>query len=1507
MSNYIAQSTVLVRADTTPFRAQLERAVKQADNKKVVVQVVPTTVGFVRALNEELRNLKGVRAVPVPVVPVLAPGFRNTVRAAVVQAVEGLNVPVGVVPGAAAVTRAAPRAAAAGVSTGGVVDKRVAAAQLAIASATDAGVSARRRFDKALSDSEKQVLRDARVGLQLKTSTEAIAAAAKAGVPALQAEAEALHLTALAANEANEARKARAIARDPATIRAATEAAAAAERKAAEDAIKRDETRAASAAAAERSMVKQHISAIKENEARDAEAAAKFTALQEEKIASIEAEMAALNQRARATQISPGISGRTRTRDILGQTIAGGGAAIDDRAIKRNLAFEDSVAAAQRAETDFANARRQTARAAIFADDIEKKVAATRAAERAAIDDVVERQLAYNAAVEAGVPSLVATRAEELRLAKARLVDAQSATTAAEAQLARSGQIGAARRAFEAFGATLAGLRGAALSAQGAFLAAGASAILITKAVKSSAELTSTLNVFKVTAGASADQMVRVSETARQLGADMTLPGVTAQDAAQALTELSKAGLSVQDSIDGARGVLQLATAAGIDNAQATELAASALNAFGLAGDQAVRVADVLANAANDSQGSISDMGVALQQAAAVSRQAGLTLEQTVSVLTLFARAGLRGSDAGTSFRTALIRLINPTTKAQKEIDKLGLHLRTATGAINLNVFSEFEQKTRDLTAAQRDQALAVIFGQDAIRGAAILARTGAAGLDAQTLSLEKQGTAAELAAARMSGLTGAIANLQNQMSTLGIAVGQVVSIGLTPFVNGVANAIGAVNSLAQEIVNLGNKASALPGILEKAKEDLDALFGEKPKAGINIGPVHIDDKDARTIIKKFFSFAGKEATSFWKNFLSIPVAPLKPLFDAITPDPKTVSQARNQVQGLVQDFNKVGGLTQLNESVKRLKALSAEMRQGDDQSKAFAKDLDEFIKRIQTLSANPKIDPFELQITIPPKLLSGEPGRLLGEANKKAFLKAVFVPPTDLERAFGVTGLEGLFNKFPAPTLADPRAAFDKWKNSFKDAADAAAKEARAARARLQKAITGAEGKVSGLERAKIDLEISGASDAALLRNANQRLAAQQAVVAKEEQRRNKILEDTGKQSNERLRAAKEKLAQIQSERKAILEGMASDAEKAKQDAQDARDKADQALLDSFLPAERKVETQQALAQSDEALQNDIAGLRARKRLLLHEIRVIKDDFKDRKKAQDLIHSKRIEIIGIDQQIAADFKSILESSPATEKFEAKLSLAEAIGNIPLQIRLINQRIKFIDKLIASHKAEGVALIKLKTEREQRRSQINDLRDQQLSERTALAQSIFDLTGNKSPLLKALAAEIANKKREIAAAKRAGRSTVVLRTELNGLLKQRKEILNQLKKDQQGTTAFDLMKQGLETFNASAGNLVFAGQPFASAAGFNADIAQFLKFRKQPPPNLTPGAGGKTKLELNDDRLVRSLDRLTDAVERQGGNGSTATTAPLVGSWRGTSEWGGWFNNSRTSRWAQES
>jgi TP901 family phage tail tape measure protein len=433
----------------------------------------------------------------------------------------------------------------------------------------------------------------------------------------------------------------------------------------------------------------------------------------------------------------------------------------------------------------------------------------------------------------------LATR--ELTTSIAALVGALAAQAAAEeaagiaaAQNAvnvnkASSTLGRFRSGVTASLASLTGLRGAVLAASGPFLAAAVASAALLKSLGEFAKFEQQLNIFAATVEATGQEMEEVSALARELGADLSLPAVSATDAAIAMTELGKAGLSVEDAMSGARGVLQLSTAAGISVAEAAQFAANELNAFGLAGEQATHVADILTNAANSAQGSISDFGLAFKQSAAVANLVGLTLEDTAAQLAVLARAGLQGSDAGTSLRVALLRLINPTKEASRIIKELGINLRDAQGNIRPDVFVQFGEATRAFSKAQRDAAFAAVFGAEAIRTVSIAAEGGREALAEATIAIGEQGSAAEQAEARTAGFGGQLEALQSTASTTAVSLGEVSTVLAGPLVvglTGVANLLNQVLEPFAELVRLTKQKLGL-GTFDPATKSAAELMAE--------------------------------------------------------------------------------------------------------------------------------------------------------------------------------------------------------------------------------------------------------------------------------------------------------------------------------------------------------------------------------------------------------------------------------------------------------------------------------------------------------------------------------------------------------------------------------------------------------------------------------------------------------------------------------------------------------
>lgn len=298
-------------------------------------------------------------------------------------------------------------------------------------------------------------------------------------------------------------------------------------------------------------------------------------------------------------------------------------------------------------------------------------------------------------------------------------------------------------------------------------------------AVGAAAKFDKQMSAVSAATHASAKDMDLLRTAALKAGADTQY---SATQAAQGIEELSKAGVNTADILNGGlKGALSLAAAGGLDVAEAAETAASAMTQFKLKGSEVPHIADLLAAGAGKAQGSVHDMGAALNQSGLVASQMGLSVEEATGTLTAFASAGLLGSDAGTSFKQSLLMLANPTEKAKGLMKDLGINAYDAQGNFvgMAKLAGQLQKQLGGLTQEQRNSALATIFGSDAIRAASVLYQNGEAGIQGWINKTNDAGYAAETAAKKTDNLLGDVERLKGSLETLAIQSGSGANSGL--------------------------------------------------------------------------------------------------------------------------------------------------------------------------------------------------------------------------------------------------------------------------------------------------------------------------------------------------------------------------------------------------------------------------------------------------------------------------------------------------------------------------------------------------------------------------------------------------------------------------------------------------------------------------------------------------------------------------------------------------------
>ena len=337
------------------------------------------------------------------------------------------------------------------------------------------------------------------------------------------------------------------------------------------------------------------------------------------------------------------------------------------------------------------------------------------------------------------------------------------------------------------------------------------------------------LNTFQAVSKATGKDMEKVSDLAKALGKDIKLPATSAKDAAQAMTELAKGGLSVNESMKAARATLQLAAAAETDVATAAETVSDALNAFKLPAKDATRITDLLANAANATTGDIHDFSLAMKMSAAVAHQLGVPIEDLTTMLGQMANAGIKGSDAGTSLKTMLLSLAAPTGEAAKLMDDLGVSMFDAQGKFvgTRSMIEQFNTALSGMTQEQKAATLATIFGSDAVRAAGIIFGETAPQFDALKAKMEEQGAAAALAEAKMKGFKGGLEGFKSAVETLGISIGETLLPAATAIVGKLSEVanwmnqnktatlafIGVIAGFAGTVLTINAVASAVKAV----------------------------------------------------------------------------------------------------------------------------------------------------------------------------------------------------------------------------------------------------------------------------------------------------------------------------------------------------------------------------------------------------------------------------------------------------------------------------------------------------------------------------------------------------------------------------------------------------------------------------------------------------------------------------------------------------------------------
>ena len=330
--------------------------------------------------------------------------------------------------------------------------------------------------------------------------------------------------------------------------------------------------------------------------------------------------------------------------------------------------------------------------------------------------------------------------------------------------------------------------------------------------------------------GATGDAMQALESKARELGATTMY---SATEAAEGLENYARAGFSVKESLDAIEPSVNLAIATGSELAAVTDIVASAIRGFGMDAKDTAKLTDLLASTTANSNTNLEELGEAFNYVAPMAAAMGYSAEDVAEALGLMANAGIKGSMAGTSLRTALTNLANPTAGARAALSKLNVEVADTEGNMLPldDVVNQLRGSFKDLSEEEQAQAASAIFGKRAMSG--MLAMINATEDDIDKLAdatTNYNGVVQEQADIMQSGLKGTLLRLKSAAEEFAIAISEVLLPAFQKLLDKVQTAVDWLNQLTpaqkESMLKFLGLAAALGPVLLLIGKGI-SLFGK--------------------------------------------------------------------------------------------------------------------------------------------------------------------------------------------------------------------------------------------------------------------------------------------------------------------------------------------------------------------------------------------------------------------------------------------------------------------------------------------------------------------------------------------------------------------------------------------------------------------------------------------------------------------------------------------------------
>lgn len=289
-----------------------------------------------------------------------------------------------------------------------------------------------------------------------------------------------------------------------------------------------------------------------------------------------------------------------------------------------------------------------------------------------------------------------------------------------------------------------------------------------TAAVSSAIEFDASMKNVQSLGEESAESLAHLTDVVIEMSTEFPQ---SANILAEGLYDIESSGFSGAAALDVLEASAMSASAGLTETATSARAITAILNSYGLAGEDAAHVSDVLFQTVNVGVVSFEELAGSIGNFVPMAASMGISLEEATGALATMTLAGLPAAEAATSLARVMSAFIKPSAGMEDMLGRLGIGLEDlADPAIGLSgVMAQLIEETGGQTVALQELFPDVRSLRGALALAANEGETYVRVMEAQAGASEGAGAAAEAFKVQMEGLGAQWQLFKNQVSAIAL------------------------------------------------------------------------------------------------------------------------------------------------------------------------------------------------------------------------------------------------------------------------------------------------------------------------------------------------------------------------------------------------------------------------------------------------------------------------------------------------------------------------------------------------------------------------------------------------------------------------------------------------------------------------------------------------------------------------------------------------------------------